>query len=837
MSSILNNFIPGDRVEGTKAEFWKRRGRIAESHATLAKTKILVRWDGATVDEIVPRASIKVIDTDMEESHNDDDEESEGGGETSLSDAELDIEDRESDQTDEDEEEEEDHGSEANESDGDLDEGGSASNGNTPAHTPVITSDVNTIANGTNTQPTTSQESGRSGRGGRGRGRSGRGRGAGRDRGGAPPTVVPPPPPVPPTAPSPTSNIPLLHAILKKATKTRPPVVREWTEVPNVVQDLQTGFFAHEQYTRLNWRDPSIGMFPPDLDIPILKTPLQYFLLMFPMQQINLILECTNTQMRIWRRGSPVTKGELFCYIGLRLTIALHPRSSDEGLDFYWNTEVDPELVFSPIFDFGNNCGMSKSRFEAITKCLRLDSFKENSAEQDPYKPIQSFIDAFNNRLKIVVVPGKYIIVDECISFWKGVESLFSHESFIHVTYIPRKPVNLGVEFKCSADGQSNIMLFLEIQKGSNAPKQKYETEPEKLPFHCAVTLRTVDNWTGSGRVVVADAAFGSVMTCTELLKRGLYFIGVIKGCTKGFPVAFAQKYLESNPTKNDYKVITTIVKDGSDTNRTLMSVLYCLKPGMLRQLISSYSSSILGDEKKFARSIRKQNENEGIWFNEREVETIRRPKVIDEGMKYFGAVDYNDRFRQGYLNWEQAWSTKRIWKRMFTTVLGVIATNAYFAYRLESLHTPTTDNEHDDKLKFFGFLSRLAQQLINNSFDSSAPVASALRSRSSPAAVSPGLRLPILLVLHDAEGIRDRFDTTTEEGKEKSQTYQRDCKTCRTRDKSGKLCRVKASYYCSECSAPEIGKFVCFCGPRAGRNCWANHLASCHSVSSEEFL
>ena len=67
----------------------------------------------------------------------------------------------------------------------------------------------------------------------------------------------------------------------------------------------------------------------------------------------------------------------------------------------------------------------------------------------------------------------------------------------------------------------------------------------------------------------------------------------------------------------------------------------------------------------KIARSIRKQNEHEGMWFNEREIETVRRPKVFDEGMQHFGAVDYNDRFRQGYLNWEQAWSTKKIWSLM----------------------------------------------------------------------------------------------------------------------------------------------------------------------------
>lgn len=241
----------------------------------------------------------------------------------------------------------------------------------------------------------------------------------------------------------------------------------------------------------------------------------------------------------------------------------------------------------------------------------------------------------------------------------------------------------------------------------------------------------------------------------------------------------YAQNYLASKPGKNEYKVITTSVQDGTGTNRTIMSVLYSLRQGLIRQIISSYSSTLLGDEKRIARSIRKKNKHEGMWFNEKEFETIRRPKVIDEGMQYFEAVDYNDRFRQGYLNWEQAWPTKRLWKRMFTTVLGEIASNAFFAYRLETHSAGTSDDERDDKLKFFGFLNRVAQQLITNKFDDDEPISSGLRSRFSPPPVSPGLRIPALMALNDVPSIRNRFDSTSQQGRKAHQKYQRYCATC----------------------------------------------------------
>jgi hypothetical protein len=56
----------------------------------------------------------------------------------------------------------------------------------------------------------------------------------------------------------------------------------------------------------------------------------------------------------------------------------------------------------------------------------------------------------------------------------------------------------------------------------------QFQTPPDNLPYHCAVVLRCVLPWLGSGRLVVADAAFCSLMTCVALLLRGLWFIGIL---------------------------------------------------------------------------------------------------------------------------------------------------------------------------------------------------------------------------------------------------------------------------------------------------------------------
>jgi hypothetical protein len=376
-------------------------------------------------------------------------------------------------------------------------------------------------------------------------------------------------------------------------------------------------------------------------------------------------------------------------------------------------------------------------------------------------------------------------------------------------------------------------MLHLEMQKGANAPKQAFETPPDELPHHCAVTLRAVANWLGSGRVVVGDAAFGSFLTCYELLKRGMYFIGIIKGCTKAYPVEYVK--LQSTLPKGEYKVITTQVLDQENAERTIMAVLLSLKPGLIRNIISSYSSSLLGKEKIVYQTRRRLNEDEGVWYNERGKKTVRRPTVVDEGMQYFGAVDYNDRFRQGYLNWENSWPTKRLWVRVFTTVLGIICTNAFFAYEMEMSRVPT--NAEDEKMKFFEFLAKLAYQLINNTYDEERDIRAALRPRTETERKVSDMQFPQLRLLKDLDIIRRGYDLTTEEGKRRLATYQRSCHVCKYVDKRGKSIAMKTSYFCSACYIKDDTKIICFCSPNNKRNCWLEHLAACHSIDKEEIL
>lgn len=141
-----------------------------------------------------------------------------------------------------------------------------------------------------------------------------------------------------------------------------------------------------------------------------------------------------------------------------------------------------------------------------------------------------------------MITPGCDLTVDESMSSWKGAEMFFSDANaagpHTHITKIARKPKGVGTEFKNVADGETGMVLKLELQEGANPAELNVHRNGEQFqeyPFHTAVVLRLTSHYHNTHRVVNADAAFGSVGTTHALFTKGLLFRGVVKVATKGF--------------------------------------------------------------------------------------------------------------------------------------------------------------------------------------------------------------------------------------------------------------------------------------------------------------
>jgi hypothetical protein len=78
-----------------------------------------------------------------------------------------------------------------------------------------------------------------------------------------------------------------------------------------------------------------------------------------------------------------------------------------------------------------------------------------------------------------------------------------------------------------------------------------------------------------------------------------------------------------------------------------------------------------------------------------------KQPKAIELLFEFFSGIDVHNHLRQGILS--------ICYQKFFSSVLGIIVTNAYYIYKLEYIGDPR------EKLRYEEFLSRLSFQLINN--------------------------------------------------------------------------------------------------------------------------
>ena len=100
---------------------------------------------------------------------------------------------------------------------------------------------------------------------------------------------------------------------------------------------------------------------------------------------------------------------------------------------------------------------------------------------------------------------------------------------------IIRKPRPIGNEFKNVCDSRSMVVLNMELYEGKKYMKTKEWVGD--FGDTCATTLRLMDPWKGSGRIVVGDIWFGSVNTVTELMiQNGLYANMLVKTAHKNYP-------------------------------------------------------------------------------------------------------------------------------------------------------------------------------------------------------------------------------------------------------------------------------------------------------------
>jgi hypothetical protein len=321
---------------------------------------------------------------------------------------------------------------------------------------------------------------------------------------------------------------------------------------------------------------------------------------------------------------------------------------------------------------------------------------------EDPWLPVDEFIEAFNKNNINYVCLGTYVTIDESIS--ENQTNSHTAEAPPHTVKIMRKPRGIGIEIYAMCCGSSKIMTCIELNKGKEFNlNNNLEYNNSNVQFHSALVLRLSKHLQGTWRIIIGDSAFGSIATIKCLLEKGLHGIFMVKQCSSKYPKKFFKAW-EVQAPRGSWKVLETDV----NVNGTAEKVFaLAWKTKMAKTIVASCGNTLPGNPQFVPRS--KKVIVDGIFQTARQIKQTAQPTVIENMFKSFSAIDIHNHLRQNLLAIEIYCQTTSWYNKLFSTLLGMIVTNAYYAYQLEF------NGEPNDICNYQEFCSKLAYQLIFN--------------------------------------------------------------------------------------------------------------------------
>ena len=199
-----------------------------------------------------------------------------------------------------------------------------------------------------------------------------------------------------------------------------------------------------------------------------------------------------------------------------------------------------------------------------------------------------------------------------------------------------------------------------------------------------AQTLRLTEPWHHSGRTVNGDSAFASVQTAVELKKHGMFFKGMVKTAHSGFP----KTYLETveYPECGDWITLAVTVQG---------HCIFATGWGDMTRKNLVHTDGVSGEGTPHGK--RRWRECDDAIGTEVVIRYTKRPKVVEDYFDCAKVIDIANHMRQGGLALEQAWKTQKWEHRLYSTLLGMIETDAYCAWR--HFHPDGASDEHADFL------------------------------------------------------------------------------------------------------------------------------------------
>ncbi|KAG7352288.1 transposase IS4 [Nitzschia inconspicua] len=515
----------------------------------------------------------------------------------------------------------------------------------------------------------------------------------------------------------------------------------------------------------------------PGDDIQQRLSRLDYFLLMFPPSQLTLMHLLMNEEIQKINTFTPathqaMTKGELLKFFGVIILCTKFEFGNRASLWSLWSRTAKLKYIPAPCF---GGTSMSRTRFDLVFRCLRF-------SYPPAFRPIGMAHETF-----------RWMLVDDFVD-----------------SFNKMKP-EAGCEVQNAADGESGVILRLKLVKTELEAR-----EDDGLTLGTRVAKYLVEQWARTDRIVCGDSFFASVATAKELKSMGLRFIGVVKNASSHYSMTWFSSLELSN--RGDHKGLVHLDTDG---NPDMMAFVWVDRER--RYFISNCSSLVEGDP--HVRNRWRQGDDMEAGPRREEL-TVPTPKVCNIYYDTCAAIDQNNRHRQDNLQIERKIETKNWATRVGTTILGMCIVDAWLVYK-GATGTSETQSE---------FYSWLAEELIDNSYDKD-PI---WRSTGSVTEASPPQHLFDSRTGAGRSAIQAHLTPTKRKRKVKgvimqNQFYQSQCVVCASKFKGQKRKGFKSSFLCSICNDESLDSTaaeskVWLRHSKYGRNCFAEHMAACHS-------
>jgi hypothetical protein len=430
------------------------------------------------------------------------------------------------------------------------------------------------------------------------------------------------------------------------------------------------------------------------------------------------IKEFNDSKAKSRRRIHPISHKEFWAFFGILLVARLEGTPGGN----LWKTGGKTE-GYKEILNLDLKV-MKQYRFKELVTYLPFMWADESLKGTDPWWQIVRAFESFAENRKRTVLSSNDLTVDESMSALRPRTTKTGN--LPHLSFVKRKPEDLGTEAKTGACTEVYMMLWMEICRAKEDPngrdffvewKKKttattlrflrdtcqrdlYQKSDEERSAENPHQLKTGINENATEDCVMGDSWFGSVATvlaARKALPEKKSCIVQIKTAHSRSPKLFVEN------TMKDWPGGTHMVMETTIEGEKLFCVGYKYsKRKCLVFLFNEGASHTEPGEPYMARWV---DDNGNSRYRE-----VPRPFCCSKYFKYSNVIDVHNQMRQKELRLEKHWVTQDGFFRLLTTIFGVCVVDVWNGYKY---HLP--DRHRHKECELMDVVNMMAMDLLQN--------------------------------------------------------------------------------------------------------------------------